>query len=165
MSRIKLFGYSGVFFILFVTGCNSTATWEKEERQQISDYLKTLPEGEAVLKPSGLYLIQSIPGTGRTPVTDDTVFFRYKGTFLNGVAFDSISIEKNLPYEYLIGSGTIVSGVDEGLRYMQAGGRAIFLTPSKLAYGADGIWGVVPGYTPLLWVIQLDSVKAGSGKK
>jgi FKBP-type peptidyl-prolyl cis-trans isomerase len=48
---------------------------------------------------------------------------------------------------------------------MQVGGRSRLLTPSKLAYGAEGIWGSVPGYTPLLWEIELDSIKSGSGKK
>ena len=140
ISRIKLWGFFGALFVLFLTGCKSEATWSKQERQEIDDYLKTLPEGEAILKASGLYYIELIHGPGQSPVKNDIVYFKYKGTFLNGIAFDSISITNNLPYEYQIGSGTIVPGVDEGLRYMQVGGRSRLLTPSKLAYGAYGIW-------------------------
>jgi FKBP-type peptidyl-prolyl cis-trans isomerase len=165
ISRIKLCGFLGTLFVFFLTGCKSDSTWEKQERQVINDYLKTLPEGEAILKTSGLYYIELIHGPGQSPVKNDIVYFKYKGTFLNGIAFDSISITNNLPYEYQIGSGTIVSGVDEGLKYMQVGGRSRLLTPSKLAYGADGIWGSVPGYTPLLWEIELDSIKSVSAKK
>lgn len=165
MTRIKLWGILGIILILLAASCNSRGTWEKEERQRISDYIGTLPEGTAILKPSGLYYIEEIAGSGHTPVSNDIVYFKYKGTFLNGDAFDSISWVNNIPYEYLIGSGTIVSGVDEGLRYMQVGGRSRLLTPSNLAYGSAGIWGIVPGYTPLLWEIELDSVKVGSHKK
>jgi FKBP-type peptidyl-prolyl cis-trans isomerase len=60
--------------------------------------------------------------------------------------------------------GRVVAGVDEGLRYMRDGGKAKLLTPSSLAYGFEGIWQIVPGYTPLLWIIDIDSVKAGPGK-
>src|SRR5664279_4167298 len=122
ISRIKLWGFFVALFVLFLTGCKSEATWTKQERQEIDDYLKTLPEGDAILKASGLYYIELIHGPGQSPVKNDIVYFKYKGTFLNGIAFDSISITNNLPYEYQIGSGTIVPGVDEGLRYMQVGG-------------------------------------------
>jgi FKBP-type peptidyl-prolyl cis-trans isomerase len=154
-----------IIFSLLIYSCSSKGTWEKEELQQISDYLKTLPAGLAILKPSGLYYIEEIYGNGPSPVSNDIVYFKYKGTFLNGVSFDSLSIVNNIPYEYLMGSGTIVAGVDEGLRYMNVGGRSRLLTPSKLAYGAAGIWGSVPGYTPLLWEIELDSIKKMPGKK
>ena len=72
----------------------------------------------------------------------------------------------NVPYKHVMGTdvGLVIKGVDEGLRYMKAGGKARLLTPSNLAYGFEGIWQIVPGYTPLLWDIQLDSVKAGPGK-
>jgi FKBP-type peptidyl-prolyl cis-trans isomerase len=165
MNRIKMLANFSVILILLTTGCSSNNTWERQERQQISDYLKTLPEGEAIMKSSGLYYMELIPGSGLSPVKNDIVYFRYKGTFLNGVAFDSVSLVNNIPYVYQIGSGTIVAGVDEGLRYMHEGGRSRLLTPSNLAYGANGIWGTVPGYTPLLWEIRLDSIVAGSGKK
>jgi FKBP-type peptidyl-prolyl cis-trans isomerase len=60
--------------------------------------------------------------------------------------------------------GKVITGVDEGLRYMKAGGKARLLTPSSIAYGFEGIWQIVPGYTPILWDIELDSVKAGAVK-
>jgi len=160
MNQIKLWNLSGLILIFLFTGCNSIGTWEKQELQQISDYLKTVPDSTVSLKPSGLYYIELQAGNGLSPVLNDTAYFKYRGTFLDGVAFDSVTVA----FEYIIGSLVIVSGVDEGLKYMKEGGKARLLTPSKLAYGPEGIWGVIPGYTPLLWEIELISVKSRAGK-
>lgn len=131
----------------------------------INDYIKSLGDTAYVYYPSGLYYIELIPGTGRTPVDNDTVYFKYQAKFLDHVTWDTNDPD-SVPYMHVIGTnvGPVVAGVDEGLRYMKEGGKSKFLTPSSLAYGFEGIWQIVPGYTPLLWVIELDSVKAGSGK-
>jgi FKBP-type peptidyl-prolyl cis-trans isomerase len=48
---------------------------------------------------------------------------------------------------------------------MRAGGKALLLIPSKLAYGSTGDYYYVGGYTPLLIDVALVRVKPGSGKK
>jgi FKBP-type peptidyl-prolyl cis-trans isomerase len=163
MNHIRLLNITSLLLILLAAGCMSDRAWEKNELQQISDYLKTIPESAYVLKASGLYYFELHIGTGLSPVDNDTAYFKYKGTFLNGVAFDSVSTVKD-PYEYVVGSEFIVSGVDEGIKYMKEGGKARLLTPSKLAYGREGIHLMIPGYTPLLWEIELVKVKPGPGK-
>lgn len=146
-----------------ITACLSDDTWKKNEQKQISDFLKTVPDSVVSLKPSGLYYIELKAGVGRSPVVNDIAYFKYVGRFLDGVAFDSVSTA-SAPYEYVMGSFTIVAGVDEGLKYMKAGGKALLLTPSDIAYGRQGIFNVIPGYTPLLWEIELDSVKGGTSR-
>jgi len=152
--------------IILVMGCEKS-TWEKQEKREIEDYIKKLDATDStyVLYPSGLYYIELKAGTGRTPVTHDTVYFKYKARFLDYVIWDT-NDPINTPYKHVMGTevGKVPTGVDEGLRYMKAGGKSRLLTPSSLAYGFEGIWQIVPGYTPLSWDIQLDSVKAGPGK-
>lgn len=150
--------------IFLLSGCEKS-TWERQERKQIEDFVKALGDTAYVLSPSGLYYIEILAGTGRTPVDFDTVYFKYKAKFLDYVTFDT-NDPVNVPYKHVMGTtyGRVVEGVDEGLRYMRAGGVAELLTPSKLAFGFEGIWQIVPGYTPILWQIELDSVKAGPGK-
>ena len=162
--KLKRSGFL-VFLVIITlsTGCLKDEMWEKNERQEISDFLKNVPDTIVSLKPSGLYYIELVTGTGRSPVDNDTAYFKYSGRFLNGVAFDSVSTVLN-PLAYFMGSNSIVSGVDEGLRYMKEGGKALLLTPSSLAYGRKGIFGVIPGYTPLIWEIALDSITIGAGK-
>lgn len=164
MRNFKIPVFLFLVVLVFVTGCEKN-TWEKQERRQIDDYIKSLGDTTFVLYPSGLYYFELLVGTGRTPVDYDTVYFKYKARFLDYVIWDT-NDPVNVPYKHVMGTdvGPVISGIDEGLRYMKAGGKARLLTPSKIAYGFEGIWQIVPGYTPLLWDIELDSVKAGPGK-
>jgi len=150
--------------VILATGCE-TNKWEEHERKLINDYVKSLEDTLYVLYPSGLYYIELTPGTGSVPVEKDTVYFKYKAAFTDYVQFD-----RNKPYttpvEYVVGSfaGMSVKGVDEGLRYLKEGGTSRLLTPSSLAYGFEGLWNIVPGYTPIVWTIELDSLKRGPVK-
>lgn len=166
MNKIKLPVLLALGIAFLVSGCEKS-TWEQQERRQIDDYIKALNAADTtyVLYPSGLYYIELKAGTGRTPVDNDTVYFKYKARFLDYVIWNT-NVPVSTPYMHVMGTevGRVIAGVDEGLRYMKAGGKARLLTPSSLAYGFEGIWQIVPGYTPLLWDIQLDSVKAGAVK-
>lgn len=144
--------------MFFLSGCGEIGTWKIQEEQQIQEYLKKLEDTVAVLKPSGLYYIELSEGTGAMPVAGDSVTFYYKGMFLDRVVFDT-NIPDSIPWRHKIGTKDIITGIDEGLRYMKEGGKARLITPSDLAYGHSGIWGIIPGYTPLLWEIDLVTVK------
>jgi FKBP-type peptidyl-prolyl cis-trans isomerase len=163
INRIKLLVGLGIIS-LFVISCNETDSWKKQERSQIDSYIKGLGDTAYVLETSGLYYIELKTGTGRMPVAKDTVSFRYVGMFLDRVVFDS-NLSATSPYGTIIGSYGIIQGLDEGLRYMKEGGKARFIIPSSLGYGAAGAGrGIIPGYTPLLFEIELESVKDGPGK-
>jgi FKBP-type peptidyl-prolyl cis-trans isomerase FkpA len=157
---------SGLLLVmaLLLSGCEKS-TWEKQEKKQIDEFIKALGDTTYVLYPSGLYYIELIPGTGRSPVDYDTVYFKYKAKFVDYVTWDT-NDPVTEPYKHVMGTdiGPVVAGVEEGLRYMREGGKAELLTPSKLAYGFEGIWQYVPGFTPIVWEIELDNVKAGPGK-
>jgi FKBP-type peptidyl-prolyl cis-trans isomerase len=162
MRMIKIFG-GIVLLVLALAGCNPENAWIKQEREQIQGYIGSLKDTVYVLKPSGLYYIELQAGTGRSPVAKDTVGIRYKGMFVDRVVFDS-NTSATTPYFAVVGAYEIIEGLDEGLRYMKEGGKGRFLIPSSLAYGQAGIWGVIPGYTPLLFEVELVSVKAGPTK-
>lgn len=165
MNRTNINGLVFLFLIINLSGCNDIGTWERQELEQIDDYIKSLGDTTYVLYPSGLYYIELTQGAGRSPVDYDTVYFKYEAKFLDNVTWDTNN-PVSVPYKHVMGTdvGPVITGIDEGLRYMKDGGKAKLLTPSKLAYGHEGIWQYVPGYTPLLWVIDIDSVKAGPGK-
>lgn len=150
------------FTLLWITGCNPSRKWEKEEQMQIENYLGTLGDTVVVTKPSGLYYIELQVGTGIMPVAKDTAVIKYKGSFLDGQVFGS-NLEDTTAYFFIVGAFQVIDGIDEGVRYMKEGGKARLLTPSKLAYGNMG-YGAIPGFTPLLWEIQLVKVKPGSKK-
>lgn len=142
----------------FFSACGEIGTWKEQEEQMIQDYLDKLGDTVAIRKPSGLYYIELKEGTGLSPVPGDSVSFFYKGMFLDYVVFDT-NLKDSIPYKSKIGSNDLRAGIDEGLQYMKEGGKARLLTPSNLAFGPTGIWGIIPGYTPLIWEIELISVK------
>ncbi|MFN8241110.1 MAG: FKBP-type peptidyl-prolyl cis-trans isomerase [Bacteroidales bacterium] len=146
-----------------IISCNPARKWEKQERLMIEDYVSTLGDTAYVIKPSGLYYIEVTPGTGRQPVTGDTCSIKYKGKFTYGTIFDT-NYNKTTLFKFVVGSRYAIDGIEEGVTYMKQGGVAKLITPSSLAYGPAGIYGILSGYMPLVWDIQLVTVKAGPTK-
>lgn len=162
--------------LLFIVGCDLNSKLRKEERNLIQNYISSLGDTVYVSKPSGLYYIELKAGSGRAPVVKDTVTFWYTGMFLNRQVFDS-NIPSSVPNKAIIGIsdiayGQLLPGLDEGVQYMKEGGKARLLLPSGLAFGTAGYtipdgqgnyYQIIPGSTPVLYEIELISVKAGPG--
>jgi FKBP-type peptidyl-prolyl cis-trans isomerase len=128
----------------------------KVEDEIIQEFINKNPTYSFQLKPSGLYYLDLIIGTGPVPVAHDTAYVQYTGMFLNGNVFDTNAGEADLIFE--VAEGQLIPGFDEGITYMREGGKAVFLMPSKLAYGSAGYY-IIPGYTPLLFEVYLVKVK------
>jgi FKBP-type peptidyl-prolyl cis-trans isomerase len=150
-----------VIFTILVS-CDPARKYEKEEKAQIDEYLATVYPGNFELKKSGLYYLETLAGTGISPVIGDSAFINYKGTFLNGNVFDP-GPGTGKVYGLLVGNS--ITGFDEGLMLSKEGGKATLLIPSKLGYGGTGsdyyydpsygYYQTIPGYTPLLFDIEL----------
>jgi FKBP-type peptidyl-prolyl cis-trans isomerase FkpA len=150
-----------VVAVLFSLGsCDPARKYEKAESEAISNYLSSNPSDTFKLEPSGLYYLNVLTGTGRTPVVHDTAHVVYTGKFLNGTVFDSNAGQADLVFP--VGESALIPGFDEGITYMKEGGKATFLIPSKLAYGTQGYYSI-PGYTALLYDVQLVKVIPGPG--
>ena len=154
--KVSLIVVGLVSLTLIVTmSCNPARKYEKDEADLIQQFLNGNSAGVQV-KESGLYYWETAAGTGELPVAGDSVFVRYTGSFVGGKVFDS-NVDKD-PYVFALGSRAVIDGFDEGISYMKKGGKAKILLPSKLGYGVLGAWGI-PGYTPLVFDIELVNVK------
>ncbi|GGB23332.1 MULTISPECIES: FKBP-type peptidyl-prolyl cis-trans isomerase [Mucilaginibacter] len=122
---------------------------------------------------SGLKYVITSPTTKRKPLNGDTVLVNYTGKLLNGKLFDT-SIEANAkaagiqqpgrPYEpisVVLGEHRVISGWDEGLLLLNEGSKATFIIPSNLAYGERPYGSEIPGYSTLVFDIELVKVKPG----
>jgi len=163
---INLLLLLGVFMVTVIS-CNPARKWEKEEKQTIQEYLGTLGDTAYVTKESGLIVIGLVEGTGILPQVYDTVSIRYKGSFIGGRVFASNYSETD-PLPFIAGTGDLmdgysrlIEGLSEGVLYIKEGGKTRFVTPSSLAYGASGN-GLISGYTPLLWEIELVDLRSAS---
>jgi len=102
---------------------------------------------------SGLKYKDIVEGTGESPKPGKLVTVHYTGTFPDGEKFDS-SVDKGPPYKFVIGSGRVIKGWDEGIMTMKVGGKRKLIVPPDLAYGANGRDGIPPNAT-LLFEVEL----------
>jgi len=88
---------------------------------------------------------------GEHPAENSVVRVHYKGTFIDGKLFDSSSEEDGTQ----IPLDMVIPGWAEGLMLMTVGSQYRLFIPSDLAYGSDGIQGIIPPYSTLIFTIEL----------
>jgi FKBP-type peptidyl-prolyl cis-trans isomerase len=128
------------------------AELEANEAAMIKEYLNKNSSLNFKLQSSGLYYCEILLGTGNPPILHEIAYIRYLGKYL-GKIFDSHIGGEN-GFSFPVGERKVIAGLDEGIKLMKVGGKAIFLMPSKLAYGTEGYY-EIPGYTPLLYEVEL----------
>jgi FKBP-type peptidyl-prolyl cis-trans isomerase FkpA len=135
------------------------AMMEERKAKEPEDIKQFVKDSSITALPSatGLYYIETKRGTGAMPVKGDTVSVHYSGRFLDGSTFDS-SVGGE-PIDFVIGINQVIPGWEEGILLMRAGGKAKFIIPSDLAYGANGAGTLILPYTPLVFDVELIKVK------
>jgi len=149
--------------IASLVSCNPASKYEKAESESISNYLNTNSADTFNLETSGLYYHEVLAGTGRAPVAHDTAYVLYTGKYLNGNIFDTNTNTGGKILVFPVAEGFLIAGFDEGITYMKAGGKAKLLVPSSLGYGPSGYY-TIPGYTALLYEVELVKVSKGPAK-
>lgn len=119
---------------------------------------KNLGEIEVTTTESGLQYIEIVEGTGASPKAGDLVVVHYTGMFLDGKKFDS-SVDRNEPFQFVIGQGQVIAGWDEGVMSMKIGGKRKLTIPPHLAYGERGAGGVIPPNATLEFEVELIEIK------
>jgi FKBP-type peptidyl-prolyl cis-trans isomerase FkpA len=153
--------FSAAILLLLVVSCDPSKQYQKDENNSIQNYLNANSSLKFVLRPSGLYYLEVVAGTGDSPVLSDSAFVKYTGKLLSGTIFDS-NVSTGTLYGFIVGQNIV--GFDEGVMLMKAGGKSTLLIPSKLGYGSMGSYPVISGYTPLLFDIELVKVVHHSAK-
>ncbi|MDB5986263.1 MAG: Peptidylprolyl isomerase [Nevskia sp.] len=97
-------------------------------------------------------------GTGPSPRTGQTVIVHYVGTLDDGSTFDS-SRDRGQPFRFVIGTGQVIDGWDEGVATMKRGGRRLLHVPASLGYGASGAGDAVPPNAALNFDIELLDIR------
>lgn len=107
---------------------------------------------------TGLKFKDITKGTGPRPRQGQTVVVHYTGWLTNGQKFDS-SVDRGEPFEFVLGTGNVIKGWDEGVKGMYIGGQRRLLIPPQLGYGAKGAGEAIPPNAKLLFDVQLLGVK------
>jgi len=108
--------------------------------------------------------IDTVQGNGALATSGRTVTVNYTGWLYDaakadfkGTQFDS-SIGKT-PFSFRLGAGQVITGWDQGLLGMRAGGKRTLIIPASLAYGRSGSGTAIPPDAPLLFEVELISVQ------
>jgi peptidylprolyl isomerase len=124
-----------------------------KEEEDMKEYLrKNYPDAAPSL--TGLYYNRFNMGEGELPRPGQMVKVHYTGYLLDGTKFDS-SLDRGEPLEFMLGTGRVIKGWDEGLTYMRKGEKGVLILPSKLAYGERGSGNKIPPFSPLVFEIEM----------
>ncbi len=123
------------------------------------------PDGPAAPGPltttaSGLQYSDLAVGTGDAPQQGSVVVVEYTGWLQsNSRMFDS-SFNGHKPFSFVIGTGNVIPGWDEGVMSMREGGKRQLVIPADLGYGQRGAPPEIPGGSTLVFDVELLDVKA-----
>jgi FKBP-type peptidyl-prolyl cis-trans isomerase FklB len=109
--------------------------------------------------PSGLQYKVITPGKGKKPQITDTVTVHYRGTFIDGIEFDS-SYRRGQPASFPVNG--VIRGWTEALQLMQEGAKWQLFIPPNLAYGERGAGQAIGPNATLIFEVELISIQ---GKK
>ena len=112
---------------------------------------------KAVTTESGLCYVDFRIGNGAFPLVEEAVEVNYRGTLPDGWEFDSSAKQADGPLT--VNMDSAIKGLREGLLSMREGGKRTLIVPPELAYGANGIPGMVPPKATLIFEVELLSTK------
>lgn len=142
------------------------------EMQRITKYVAALnPPAKATA--SGLYYQILTPSTKPKPLPGDTLLVNYIGRTLDGKVFDTNLQDEAQkagvlqpgglyePFRFVVKAGQVIPGWDEGFLLLNQGSKARLIIPSKLAYGDRQSGADIAPYSPLVFDVELLSIKPG----
>jgi hypothetical protein len=117
--------------------------------------------------------VQEKPETGPDPVAEEFIranqYMRRRhqdhiAAFVERVGWKAPCYEAtdSAPKQIIVGRGGVESGVEEGLKTLRKGSRAIFLIPPHLGHGNFGDRVKIPGNSVLIYRLVIKDVKQGA---
>jgi FKBP-type peptidyl-prolyl cis-trans isomerase FkpA len=107
----------------------------------------------------GAYVDVKSVGDGPQVENGKLISVKYTGKLIpSGKIFESNMDGTNPPIEFVIGTGGMIRGWDEGLLLFKKGGKGTLYVPSELAYGDQQGPGGLP-HQPMYFDIEIVDVK------
>lgn len=103
---------------------------------------------------SELKITDTTVGEGKEAVKGALLTMQYEGFLEDGTKFDS-SYDRNKAFQFVIGSGRVIKGWDQGILGMKVGGKRTLHIPSQLAYGERQVGNLIPPNSNLIFHVEL----------
>jgi FKBP-type peptidyl-prolyl cis-trans isomerase FkpA len=122
------------------------------------------PAAAAMGAPTALKTIDRKVGTGALAEAGNPVAVHYTGYLYDATAPDSkgkkfdSSIDRKVPFGFIVGAGRVIKGWDEGVPGMKVGGQRTLIIPPDKGYGERGAGADIPPNATLLFDVELMSV-------
>ena len=135
------------------SGQGSASAPEGEKRVEKDDLGPMLP---------GVEREDVVVGLGPPAKKGDRVSVHYSGFLLDGTKFDS-SVDRGVPFEFVIGQHQVIEGWENGVTGMKKGGKRKLKIPPHLAYGLTGSPPKIGPDATLLFDIELLEILPAGG--
>lgn len=176
LSKFEIIGISisvlcmavALYLVRVETSLLTTAGDNSAQTASVSSGLVVVGEGESVNQERTNALVEASDergnlkklviddisvGTGAVVVEGDSLSIHYIGTLQNGYEFDN-SWKKGTPFEFTVGDGEVIKGLEQGVLGMKVGGKRILVIPAELAYG-NQVVGPIPANSVLVFAVEL----------
>ena len=114
-----IFLYS-ILLLLAATGLNAQTV-----KLKVDEEYKT---------PSGIIIKLTHSGKGKKLAKGDKLKVHFVGKLVDGRQFDS-SVERNQPFEFVLGMKQGIPGWDESFTFLKVGDKAVITIPPEMGYG------------------------------
>jgi len=123
------------------------------------------PVAAPALGPQALEIIEVKAGDGVSVAAGQRAVLQYTGWLYDasalehkGKQFDS-SRGGPEPFRFVLGTGEVIKGWDQGVAGMKVGGQRRLIIPPDLAYGDRGAGGVIPPGATLVFDVDLLAIE------
>ncbi|MGI5172692.1 peptidylprolyl isomerase [Treponema sp. OMZ 840] len=106
---------------------------------------------------NGIFYVIQKEGSGSKAGKNRQVETHYTGSFMDGRVFDSS--KGRGPLAFTTGIGQMIPGFDIMAQDMKLKEKRTMILPPETAYGANGIPGVIPGNSWLVFEVELVKIK------
>jgi len=125
--------------------------------KRLGQELSGLETGGVTITPQplpsvGIEILQE--GSGAEAAANDTVTVHYTGVLEDGAKFDS-SLDRGEPFSFVLGSGRVIQGWEQGVLGMRVGEKRKLVVPPELAYGEQGFGDIIPPNATLIFEVEL----------
>lgn len=108
---------------------------------------------DPTVKETPIQVLSETEGVGRAAGQGDLVTISYRVRLEDGR-----EILRDTGYKFVVGSGSVIAGIDEAVRGMRVSGKREFLCPPHRHWGRGGYGGKVPADETLTIALDLQAI-------